>query len=166
MCFWMGPEALPVYIADAVLAHMYRYRQIQPTDREAGGGIFMAHADQGLIIAAATGPYPSDTRGRYHYKVDETLLNRDIDRLRRAEQFFVGMWHTHPEEYPRPSRRDVEAMRRLFCNNDHALAAMVLLIVGRAAAPHGLWLSLHTATAHERVLLQIVHDEQASSQDR
>lgn len=126
---------------------------MQPTDHEAGGGIFMAYAHDELVIASVTGPYPTDMRGRYHFKVDEAHLNADIHRLRRAEHFFVGMWHTHPEDYPRPSRRDLQAMRRLFCNNTHALSAMLLLIVGRADQTEGLWLSLHTRTAVERAVL-------------
>src|SRR6266498_1285190 len=95
--FHMGSTATPVRIADAVLHYVDRYRQRQSNSREAGGGLFV-HTDlDGLLLACATGPYPTDSRGRYHFHVDLGPLNADIGQLRRTEHYFVGMWHTHPE---------------------------------------------------------------------
>ena len=150
--FHMGPTATPVRIADAVLHYVDRYRQRQPNSREAGGGLFMRPDVDGLLLACATGPYPTDSHSRYHFHVDLAPLNADIEQLRRAEHYFVGMWHTHPEVRPSPSIRDLEAMRRLFCNNEHTLTAMLMMIVGTSDQRSDIWLSLHTATMYECVI--------------
>jgi integrative and conjugative element protein (TIGR02256 family) len=151
--FRMGREATPVHITDKVIDHLNQHRQVEVAQSEAGGGVFVTEHAHGLTIATITGPYPGDARGRCHYKVDKSRLNDDIRRLRRTHQFFIGIWHTHPEDEPQPSKLDLQAMRELFCNNEHALSAMLMLIVGRLPVEDSLWVSLHTATTFEHVML-------------
>ncbi len=151
--FLMGPDAVPVIIDDRVLDYVRAHRQAAPTSFEAGGGLFMSAVPEGFVIASATGPYARDWKGRCHYRVDLEQLNHDVRARQSHQQFFVGMWHTHPENRPRPSRCDKLAMRRLFRNNTHTLTAMLMLIVGQQAGLDGLWVGLHDDTTYEAVMV-------------
>ncbi|MDP9311745.1 MAG: Mov34/MPN/PAD-1 family protein [Chloroflexota bacterium] len=153
--FRMGVTAQPVYITDAVIDHVRAFRQLSSESTEAGGGIFITPSETCLTMAVATGPYESDIRTRTRFRVDATRLNDDIGRLRQENLYFVGMWHTHPEDIPRPSHLDLLAMRHLFRVNDHGLVAMLLMIVGRLTTLNGLSLSLHTENEYERVPLSL-----------
>lgn len=154
--FHMGPTATPIRVTDAVLHYVDRYRQRQSNSPEAGGGLFVRTDVDGLLLVRATGPYPTDSRGLYHFHVDLTPLNKDIEQLRYIKHYFIGMWHTHPEARPCPSIRDIQAMQRLFCNNEHTLTAMLMMIVGTSDQERDIWLSLHTATMYERVITKQV----------
>lgn len=151
--FSMGRQPLRVVISDSVIQHIYSHRQAGAANREAGGGLFMCSIDKQLTLSTATGPYPNDSRSRTHFRVDVDRLNHDVQQLRQHDHYFVGMWHTHPVDRPVPSELDVRAMQRLFCNNLHSLSAMLMMIVGRSAAPGDLWVSLHTGTKYERLMV-------------
>ena len=63
---------------------------------------------------------------------------------------FVGDWHTHPEERPRPSGLDIRGVQEMFVKSRHSLESLVLVIVGTAGFPDGLFVAMVTADAvHE-----------------
>ena len=55
---------------------------------------------------------------------------------------YVGDWHTHPETHPTPSNVDVESIQETFRLSRHELAAFVLIVVGTAPAPGGLYVAI------------------------
>ena len=71
---------------------------------------------------------------------------------------YLGDWHTHPEREPSPSSWDLESMEDCFKKSRHQLKAFVMVIVGRAAFPEGLWVSLHDKAKWERVTLSRFQD--------
>jgi integrative and conjugative element protein (TIGR02256 family) len=64
---------------------------------------------------------------------------------------FVGDWHTHPEGEPTPSSVDIKSMEDCFKKSSHQLEAFMMVIVGQAKFPKGLWVSLHGSTDWERL---------------
>jgi len=46
------------------------------------------------------------------------------------KQFYVGEWHTHPDNSPIPSLTDISALNAIINNQDACLANPVLLIIG------------------------------------
>jgi integrative and conjugative element protein (TIGR02256 family) len=46
------------------------------------------------------------------------------------KKFYVGEWHTHPENSPIPSSTDISAINAIINNQNACLANPVLLIIG------------------------------------
>jgi integrative and conjugative element protein (TIGR02256 family) len=136
-----GPQKYLVF-SEEVLRHFERQRQRGMFSKEAGGQLFASYSGDSIVIAIATGPYPSDRRSRYRFTPDPVRAQQDIDTHFRQRRHFIGNWHTHPEEVPSPSPTDVKNTRRRFVESDHALEAFVLVIVGLAPFPRGLYVSL------------------------
>lgn len=139
----IGSSGQTLAIADAVLAHFRKHRQARPWSREAGGQLFARLAAPEIRIEVATGPRPTDRRGRTYYHPDRRAERREITWQHRRGLHYVGDWHTHPSRRPAPSGTDVRNIGDCFLLSKHRLAAFLLIIVGTAAAPEGLRVSLH-----------------------
>lgn len=74
---------------------------------------------------------------------DRKSEQREIDRWHSKGFHYVGDWHTHPESVPSPSGRDSESIRDCFVKSKHHLLGFLLIIVGTAPLPEGLYVSLN-----------------------
>jgi integrative and conjugative element protein (TIGR02256 family) len=142
-----GPRSLLI-IKGSVLAHFDKHRQRSGSDKESGGQIFASYEPGTITIRQATGPYETDDRSRYRFTPDRSLEKRDLRKWFRKRRHYIGNWHTHPEPVPKPSRIDVKNTRARFIESETQLLAFTMIIVGLAAFPEGLWVSLVDATGH------------------
>jgi integrative and conjugative element protein (TIGR02256 family) len=139
----IGSSGQTLVLADAVLAHFRKHRQARPWSREAGGQLFARLAAPEIRLEVATGPRPTDRRGRTYYQPDRRAERKEIVSHHRRGFHYVGDWHTHPSRHPSPSGTDVRNISDCFLHSRHRLAAFVMIIVGTAAPPEGLRVSLH-----------------------
>jgi integrative and conjugative element protein (TIGR02256 family) len=96
-----------VMFTTRALEHMYSHAQRSSFAKEAGGELFARVIDTyRLVIDSASGPHPSDKRGRHSFLPDVEAGAKE--RLRQFERGLhaVGLWHTHPERIPTPSSLD------------------------------------------------------------
>jgi len=120
------------------LSHLQAHRQTGWFAKEAGGQLFGLAVDTGLLVVAASGPYPRDARTRTSYRSNPDAAAREIKKMRERGLFYLDEWHTHPELHPHPSGSDVDAFMRLVQNSRFATAVPVLVIQGQACSPKGL----------------------------
>lgn len=139
--YFAADGAQRVVFQDAVLDHFARHRQLGPQAPEAGGQLFASISNGTVNIMLATGPYSQDKRWRFGLLIDSFTRRRDIGRLHKQGLHFVGDWHTHPELYPTPSSTDHNSMLEMFRRSDHDLAAFLMVIVGQAQLPAGLYVA-------------------------
>jgi integrative and conjugative element protein (TIGR02256 family) len=132
-----------------VIARFKRHQQLRWWQCEAGGQLFARFRDTTIEVVEATGPRRSDRRSRYNYEPDRRAEQREIDQRFALGLHFIGDWHTHPEDYPRPSGVDLRSTAEGFRKSKHQLRAFVLVIAGRAKFPAGLYVSLHDDHAHQ-----------------
>jgi integrative and conjugative element protein (TIGR02256 family) len=137
------PNKHPVSFTEDVLGHFDFHRQIGRDRPEAGGQLF---ADIQVIttIKKATGPRKWDRRGRLFYFPNKILEAAEIRTMYKQHLHFVGDWHTHPEEIPKPSSTDIQNIRRCFKESTHQLLGFVMVIVGTAPFPQGLSVTFHS----------------------
>lgn len=128
--------------ADIVLNHFNRNRQWTPQIPEAGGQLFVRFEGNSIQVEQATGPRATDRRSLLDFIPDRLAERREIKRLFRAGLHYVGDWHTHPEAYPRPSETDIDSLRDMFKKSRHKLASFLVVIVGTAVTPKGLFIGL------------------------
>lgn len=122
-----------------VLEHFYSVRQITRSSQEAGGQLFGRILRREVRIEVATGPRSTDHRTRYSYRADRSAEQKEIDDMFVKGLHFVGDWHTHPEHVPHPSCIDTSNIKECFRKSHHNLNAFLLIIVGTATYPAGLY---------------------------
>lgn len=140
-----------IIFAPAVLQHFDLHRQQGKQKTEVGGQLFAALSAMEMSVQRATGPGTLDKRGWSWFIPNRQSQNAEIKRLFRERLHFVGDWHTHPERVPSPSSIDLQSMAECFAQSRHQLTSFVMVIVGRAPFPDGLFVSLHRATEWEQL---------------
>lgn len=146
ICYAVGSSGQQIVFTDKVLSHFERYRQHRFWHKEAGGLLFATLNDAAITITVATGPRPTDRRGRCSYHPDRRAEQQEIDKYHAEGFHFVGEWHTHPEPIPKPSPLDERTMIEAVCKSRHDLYGFVLAIVGQTEFPVGLNVSIFTQT--------------------
>ena len=81
-------------------------------------------------------------RGPLRRLVFIAFAQRDIDNHFAHRLHFLGNWHTHPQRVPSPSGTDLKNTQQRFIESEHALKAFVMVIVGLAPFPVGLYVAL------------------------
>jgi integrative and conjugative element protein (TIGR02256 family) len=133
--------------SETVLQQFRNHRQARFWHREAGGHLFAAIDGDFIEIVAATGPKKDDLRGRYSYTFDRTGAQEIIEEQFARNRHYVGDWHTHPQDRPRPSKIDLSTMQSRFHDSDHGLRGMIFCIVGRRDFPSGICVMVQTENA-------------------
>ena len=129
-------------LEENVLKHFDHNRQLMPQTPEAGGQLFARFEGNIVRVSQATGPRETDHRSLVNFIPDRMEERKEIKQLFRSRLHYVGDWHTHPVAYPRPSETDIDSFRDMFRKSRHKLASFVMLIVGTAVAPNGLFIGL------------------------
>jgi integrative and conjugative element protein (TIGR02256 family) len=132
-------------LATAVLDHFAAHRQVGWRDREAGGQLFARFEGRRIIVEAATGPRAIDRRSRFLFIPNKWADRAEIRRLHKQGLHYLGDWHTHPEPVPTPSPVDRASMHDMFAKSRHDLAGFLMVIVGTAPPPDGLFVAIFSA---------------------
>ena len=119
---------------------MAKHRQLSWYSREAGGQLFGSISASEVVVSTAKGPYRGDQRWRSSYRSNPKAAQIAIDQQAKKGLFYLGEWHTHPEEYPRASMADQDAMTRLRAASETKSSALLMLIQGKAEGALGLTL--------------------------
>ena len=136
-----------------VLNHFAAHRQLHAGDREAGGQLFARFEGSAIVVEAATGPRATDWRSRFSFRPHRWAERREIKRMHARGLHYVGDWHTHPEALPTPSGTDVRSMAEMFRESRHDLAGFIMVIVGTAAVPEGLFVGVTDELGVSRLTL-------------
>ena len=139
----IGSSGQVVVLPEEVVQKLRRYRQKRWCQREAGGQLFARLSLSRIVIEEATGPRRTDRRTRTSYVPDRAAEQREIDSRHAEGLHYVGDWHTHPEPVPGPSGLDIASISESVRKSTHALNGFLLVIVGQAEPPGGLFVSVH-----------------------
>ena len=140
------PGMRRVLISDDVLAHLDRSRQCGRRTSESGGQLFARFDSDAISIVRATGPRKrGGRRTRFSFIPSRQVDAKEITELFAEGLHFVGDWHTHPQPYAAPSHCDLASMTECFQKSRHELDAFVMIIVGTAQIPDGLWIGMHNS---------------------
>lgn len=136
------------------LTRFSSWRQLQASDKEAGGQLFARDEGNIIRVVEASGPRPADRRSRYSFRPDRNSERIEIVDMHSKGLHFVGDWHTHPEDIPSPSWRDIQSLTVMFKRSTHCLNGMLMVIVGRREPPDGLFVGF--GNQHGLVKLELV----------
>ena len=145
-----GPRYRLIFTGD-VLRNIDQKRQRRCLSTEAGGQLFARFTAGAIVVEVATGPYREDNRSRFQFTPDRLREQRDIDEHFARRLHFIGNWHTHPQKIPTPSGIDLKNTRQRFAESEHTLKAFLMVIVGLASFPSGLYVALVNSDATSRL---------------
>lgn len=138
----IGSSGQELQFGDAVLEHLWRFRQRRFWVAEAGGQLFGRFDGTVVSITAATGPRPRDVRTPWSYEPCREDEQAEIDEMHRDGLLFLGDWHTHKQRRPRPSQQDCLNVVEIVRKSHHAMNGLLMVIVGTVRAPSGLFVSV------------------------
>jgi integrative and conjugative element protein (TIGR02256 family) len=122
-----------------VLQTFGNFQQTDSRKTEAGGQLFASFAEGRIDVLFATGPSKKAARGRYFFRPNRREEQEEIRAAFKEDLHFIGDWHTHPEPEPIPSSADIDKASQIFRRSKHELNGLLLVIVGTAKPPNGLW---------------------------
>ena len=135
------------------LTHFEDHRQLKSGDPEAGGQLFARFDSTTAYVEEATGPRPTDQRSRFGFRPDRKAEQKEIRERFERGLHYVGDWHTHPTDLPWPSGEDTASIRAAVNRSEHQLKGFLLIIVGNAPFPRGLFVTLETGTKSQPLQL-------------
>lgn len=125
-----------------VINIMNNFRQL--TDEDEAGGILIGSyliKTENIIIDNLTIPQKYDQRSRYQYYRDERChsdILMEISKISDSTSFYLGEWHTHPEEHPIPSGEDLKNWKKLLKKTKSYGNFLFFIIVGTSEL--SIWL--------------------------
>lgn len=137
-----------VRLSPAALREMHaesaRGRRVRGRDIETGGMLFgeIDDACRCAWIDAAAGPPPDSTLSAVHFEHGTQGAQELADYHRGRSQgatAFTGMWHTHPDHPPQPSRTDAAGIQEFLAAVPETPRAL-MLILGGGPETWGAWL--------------------------
>lgn len=131
-----------VAIAEAAIAVFEERRQLSDDSVESGGillGRWILESED-VIVDDATRPAVADRRGRFFFlrarKPAQRIVNKAWEES-GATRWYLGEWHSHPEDSPTPSSKDRSDWLRILREARFEQPALFFIIVGRKEI--GLW---------------------------
>jgi len=110
------PNKSHLKITAESLERMERYIQDESQKTEGGGvllGRFIRYTNN-VIVDKVSLPMIGDKRQRHYFKRGEKRHQKVINnawKKSRGTCNYLGEWHTHPENYPTPSRTDIRGWK-------------------------------------------------------
>ncbi|MFK1433924.1 Mov34/MPN/PAD-1 family protein [Pseudomonas aeruginosa] len=142
-----------LHLSTATLETFCQHIQSSDGDCESGGLLLGSVHGVHMLIEQATLPTERDKRFRYLF--ERMPFGHEAIALSRwtASQGtirYLGEWHTHPEDHPRPSSLDRSEWNRLAAKRRDK-RPMLAAIVGRKS----LYIELVPSSGHGSVLVPV-----------
>ncbi|NMH64456.1 Mov34/MPN/PAD-1 family protein [Shewanella salipaludis] len=133
-----------LHITNDFINRIKNFRQIRSNDKESGGVILGSHLalDGWLSIVDFTQPQPADKCSRYHFH-RSSMHNELVNKIWHASNktiTYLGLWHTHPEPNPIPSKQDHSDWEDAVRNSKFDGNALLFMIIGTSHI--GIWLGV------------------------
>lgn len=102
------PNGKVVDILTPVIEEINNWIQVDCTAPESGGYIVgYQHMETGNIsLESVSHPYPLDLKNRTRFTIRDKKHKLFLRKCERKKSYYMGVWHTHPQERPVPSGID------------------------------------------------------------
>lgn len=121
-------------ISNDAYAKLLKY--VQKDSMNENGGILLGKVTDDyfrVTITNITEPTLFDKKGRYHFIRSKRSVQKTINKLWKLsdrEINYIGEWHTHPQENPKPSLTDEIMIAECIKNNTCPFGELFLIIIG------------------------------------
>ena len=104
------PNGNVVDILTTVLDEISRWLQTDITKPESGGYIVgYQHKDtRNIVLEDVSVPHELDIKSRIRFDIKDPYHDLFLRISQRKKSYYMGVWHTHPQDIPVPSSIDWE----------------------------------------------------------
>lgn len=131
-----------IKLSDSVIEQIRSYEQHKKSDLEAGGvllGRFVVESKD-IIVDTVSVPMRGDERTRYSFhrsaKKHQHVIDEEWKRT-NGTCHYLGEWHTHPEQFPDPSGKDISNWKNHLRRDVFSSRYLYFIIVGTQEI--GMW---------------------------
>ena len=126
-------DAKTVDVLTPVYDEINNWIQNRDDTKESGGYILgYRHEDTGnYTLEMVTHPYCSDIRSRCFFGIRDSKHIEILESERKCKRYYMGVWHTHPEDSPIPSSIDWDDWKASVSDGDKASEYVFFIIAGR-----------------------------------
>lgn len=126
---------MKIKISDEVLKIIQKYKQDTKYSLEAGGIILGRYLwSEDVVIDYITVPMDNDKRKKYYFYRNKESHQAEIIKYWRESNGtcnYLGEWHTHPEDIPKPSKYDINQWKKIIKNAQYDNDYLLFLIAGK-----------------------------------
>ncbi len=127
-------DGYTIFITEHVLNLLAAHKQRKRRSHESGGILLGQVKDKGIYIIKISTPSVMDKSSRTSFERDrdkaQIIIDHEFQNSGRRT-IYLGEWHTHPEDYPKPSSVDDKMILSQLANNKLNEPFVLLLIQGR-----------------------------------
>lgn len=124
---------LKIELSENVINIFTQFRQLHQKAPESGGIILGQVKDDYIYISKATTPSRHDSSSRFNFIRDYNIAQIIVDYEfynNNGHLIYLGEWHTHPEDIPKPSGQDIKMIKQQYSGNKLNEKFILMLIVG------------------------------------
>ena len=134
------PNSNKLIIHTNVLELFSFYRQSSLADSESGGFLlgYQNLNTNSIIIDDLSLPQKRDLKSPIRFFIKDNGHKEKIQHAEKRGSFFLGTWHTHPQDFVSPSIIDMTDWKKSIKKEKPAADFMVFMIVGRQEI--GVWI--------------------------
>lgn len=107
--------------------------QYNDCDKESGGYLIGYEESKtgNVVITSITLPKSRDKQTRNTIKLVDHRHQNLLSKEQTNKCYYLGLWHTHPEDIPHPSKTDIDDWNRSINNEIKELTYIYYVIIGR-----------------------------------
>lgn len=127
------PDGRLLDVLTDVLDEIFQWLQVENYSPESGGYIIGYQHDEtkNVSLEKVSHPYSGDYRTRVHFTIKDPRHQIFLLKARMKKSYYMGVWHTHPEDIPEPSSTDWNDWRGSMNNEKSGCGYLIFLIAGR-----------------------------------
>ena len=126
------PNGKVVDILTTVLDEISAWLQDNQDKPESGGYIIgYQHKDTGnIVLESVSVPHELDQKSRIRFDIKDPRHNLFLQRAQRKKSYYMGVWHTHPQDIPVPSPMDWEDWKQTLAVDKTGCDYIFFIIAG------------------------------------
>jgi len=140
---WLLKEIEVTLLVEKSVFQLFDKNRQFGNKHECGGLLFVdSNNKNGLVLSMATPPNSRDKSTKYSLDFDPERCRTETKDANEKNLRLIGYWHSHPENIPNISPKDMQSFRKLIKDNPLELPSPIAVIVGRNKGPDGIraWL--------------------------
>lgn len=150
-----NPETIVIRISNSVLEELKAAVQNKTDDPERGGILAgRLYPEKNEILITEMIESIDVEKKRTFFTMNVSEVQDVMDRLweeSNGRVTYLGDWHTHPEENPRPSPMDHFTFRTNYFGSKIDQNVLVYIIVGNGLSSEGVWSAICGGVSIKRV---------------
>ena len=120
-----------IIFAEEVINLFKTFQQNTNDSLESGGLLLGKVRGEHFEVTQITTPYSKDRQSRYGFERNDPKhikIMNCLKKISNGEVSYLGEWHTHPEDIPKPSGIDIYEWQNIRSKRNYLV---VFLIIGR-----------------------------------